>query len=186
MPIDVNGTILQNNSGTFEAAVSGTKLFEFRNNGVLNKSSVNSSFLVGNSTANWIGLTANAWTEYLGWDVIYRCTPTNASFTNGGRFYAPVRGLYLFSLSCYAYSTTTGWYIHPAVWINGSSNRGTPSNQHSHRIRGHGITGGYAYDLNFSEMKFMEAGDYASFFYYVGGGGSIHGSYNTFGGYLLG
>lgn len=186
MPIDINGTILQNNAGTFEAAVGGTKLFEYRNNGVLNKSSVNASWLVGNSTNNWIGLTANAWTEYLGWNTLYRVTPTNASFTNGGRFYAPVRGLYLFALSCYAYSTTTGWYIHPAVWINGSSNRGTPSNNHSHRIRGHGITGGYAYDLNFSEMKVMEAGDYASFYYYVGGGGSIYGVYNTFGGYLLG
>jgi hypothetical protein len=186
MAIDINSTVLQNSSNVLEAVVGATKLFEYRNNGVLNRSSVNASWLTGNSTVNWIALTANAWTEYLGWTTLYRVTPTTASFTNSGRFYAPVRGLYMFSLSCYAYSGTTGWYIHPGVWINGSSNRGTPSNNHSHRIRGHGITGGYAYDLNFSEMKFMEAGDYASCYFYAGGGGNIFGSYNTFSGYLLG
>lgn len=185
MTIDINGTILQNNSGTLEATVNSTKLFEYRNNGTLVRSAANPSWAVGNTTNGWIALTANAWTEYLGWDYQYRVTPSAASFTNNGRFYAPVRGLYLLSLSCYAYSPSGG-YIHPAVWINGSSNRGTPSNSHSHRLRGHGITAGHSYDLNFTEMKFMEAGDYASFYYYVGSSGNIYGHYSSFSGYLLG
>ena len=186
MAIDINGTTLQKTSGTFEAAIGATKLFQYSNQGALNKSSVNASWIVGNSTDTWVSFTTAAWTELLTWSTTYRITPSAGSFTNSGRYYAPVRGAYLFSLSMYVNSVSTGGYVHPAFWINGNSVRGTPANDHSHRIRGHGNAGGYPYDLNFSEIKFMEAGDYVSVYYYTPNTASYWGTYGCFAGYLLG
>jgi len=78
------------------------------------------------------------------------------------RFTAPIEGFYLIYNTGYLTLGASGNYIDFYLTINGVFDQ-------VYRRQGYGVTGGYSCDHNFSQIRFLNPGDYVEFIYYSGG-----------------
>ena len=111
----------------------------------------------------------------------------NCFNTSLARFTAPQNGYYIFTASQYNYkpSGANTDYHHPMFFVNGSASvrRG---GRVMYRMRGRGVTVGYAFDSQISEGIYLLQGDYVEFWSYTITTVNFYRTYSHFAGFLVG
>lgn len=187
MGININNTTLTSNAGLVVTDWNGNQFLKQNPLGTLQRyspgqpmfragqSGTAASVSVGAAASQWYPLVLN----YAGLNIASCYNISN------GRFTAPLDGLYMVIGATYFTGPTTGFYMHPSFWVNGSEplRRGNPIR----RIRGHGRTAGYACDCESYEIIPLIAGDYVNLYLYNGNVICTHiPQYGRFEGYLFG
>lgn len=183
MGFDLNGTTLTNSAGLV-ATNAGNQVMKMGPAGVLQRYNLGQPmFRAGGTTEGWSGVGTDQWAI-----PVWNLTDTNVGScfsTVTQRFTVPVDGVYLVTAHSYVLINATGNYIHPMFWVNGSSNARRAAYGGMHRMRGHGIAGGYSVDGNLCEFIPLIAGDYVEYRLYCSGPVYHEMSHGRFEGYLL-
>jgi hypothetical protein len=182
MGIDLAGATLITSAGGL-AATFGPQIMKLGPSGILQRYNPGQPmFCAGGSGAPaWVASgPVNTW-----YRMVLDATNVNiAGCYSGGRFTAPVTGIYLMVASSYYQGAVAGWYVHPLFWVNGGSNTRRPDNPY--RIRGHGNAASFETDTDSLEIIPLIASDYVEFYNFSGGGANQYiPQYSRFEGYLL-
>lgn len=189
MPLYVDGaTFSSNNNGI---AITANSVTGFNVNGSgFQESKKNPSFMAKGTTASWTLLSSGSWNYMTALNEVVFDTQSNFN-TDNGRFTAPTDGIYMFWHVSYCYKNyspyTNSWYVHPGVFVNGSSTarKASISNDYALTMRRYNSLANLD-DNHGQNILRLSSGDYVNFVLYASGSMSYYPNYTYFGGCLLG
>lgn len=195
MPIDANNTIIANTAGALtvlSTTVNALPALAYSASGQLRTSTLQKHPAVkaGNAQSTWTQpgtgwIYGNTLDKYIGSGYNHGSHHS----TTTGQFTAPVAGFYILTANRYWYEAVNyHQYVHPAFLINGNLRivRATYSNT-PYRLRNHHRHPGYGYDVEISQVVYLETNDYVEHAVYVVSGNTyFYGPFGCFNATLLG
>lgn len=170
MALNLNGTYVGTSEvpfGTIQLAISANnntvEPLRLDSTGILHTRYNPFCYIYDNTGSGGVAMTNNASQKILARYAVANVGSVYNFTTN--RFTAPIEGFYLIYNTGYFTVATTGNYIDCYLSVNGTFDQ-------VYRRQGYGITGGYSLDHNWSQVRFLNPGDYVEIFYYSGGTGN--------------
>jgi hypothetical protein len=185
MGFDLNNNKMTASGGLVVTTDIGNVVMKMATDGTLTRFNAGQPmFCAGGTATGWTGIGTDQWAVVTAW------TTTNVNVAgcwNGStsRFTVPVTGVYLVAAHSYVLINAAGNYMHPMFWVNGVANLRRAALGGLHRIRGHGIAGGYSVDGTIAEIIPLQAGDYVEYRNYCNGPVNHIPTHGRFEGYLL-